>query len=543
MYRSWTRLYVSQPSASTPQLHPCLTTMAILPDAQNVLIQKSQFGTDQTIQIQNNISAGSSGIDVLLQASFPEATHDSNIRHPPPRCFPETRTQYIEDITQWVASPVERDPLPMYWMKGPAGVGKTAVAQTCAEKFKELNLLGAAFFFSVNGRADHTHFFPSVAYQLCTELSDFRQLLDNKISRDKTIVGKAMVWQFKNLFSESIQELQRMGKSVPRKAIIIDGLDECLSKEAQCEIIEIIAGSARESSTPFYWAFFSRPEMHIETTFAKNDIAPHCQLTILPISRTADKDIELYLRSGFANILLRRNLSVSSPWPSERDMKALIEACAGLFIYAATLLRYVDRPVAQGPIEQLNAVLASLGGASGTDGSPFAELDAFYTLILRRIPTEIFPSVRVLLGGMFLYSFHPTLFWSAVQLSNQLRLSEIQFKILCSELRAVLCFYDHDGPYDYGQSITTMSSLRHASFTDFAQIQQKARMLGGVITLHHKSFWDFLHDPARSGIYCISTQEMYNLLFSHYLQVWGDCQRCFSLQARASIYNHQATRF
>lgn len=55
-----------------------------------------------------------------------------------------------EDLVNWALPGVSETPLPLYWMKGPAGVGKSAVAQTCEEVLKQLKGLGAAFFFSVN---------------------------------------------------------------------------------------------------------------------------------------------------------------------------------------------------------------------------------------------------------------------------------------------------------------------------------------------------------------------------------------------------------
>jgi hypothetical protein len=57
-------------------------------------------------------------------------------------------------------------------MWGPAGVGKSALAQTCAEQVKEMGNLGAAFFLSINERKDHRPFFVTLAYQLSTVLSD-----------------------------------------------------------------------------------------------------------------------------------------------------------------------------------------------------------------------------------------------------------------------------------------------------------------------------------------------------------------------------------
>ena len=71
------------------------------------------------------------GIDILRDASSPGATFDSH-EHYDRRCFPGTREQYIADITNWVTESIDM-PSSVYWMRGPAGVGKSAIAQTCAE--------------------------------------------------------------------------------------------------------------------------------------------------------------------------------------------------------------------------------------------------------------------------------------------------------------------------------------------------------------------------------------------------------------------------
>ncbi|KAF9446929.1 hypothetical protein P691DRAFT_644556, partial [Macrolepiota fuliginosa MF-IS2] len=73
------------------------------------------------------------GIDILLEASIPDAAHDSSVRDQRPRCSPGTRKQYIENIIRWAVPAIDEKPPPLLWMRGPAGVGKSAVAQTCAE--------------------------------------------------------------------------------------------------------------------------------------------------------------------------------------------------------------------------------------------------------------------------------------------------------------------------------------------------------------------------------------------------------------------------
>lgn len=279
------------------------------------------------------------GIDILLEKSLPDAVHNSSARHPAPQCHPGTREQFIEDITHWVVSSLLR----IYWMKGRAGVGKTAIAQTCIEKINSEGRLAASFSFSIYGRDDHTRFFPSIAYQISTNANfeEYRSLIETKIRHDRTILTKSMATQFEELIAGPLQELERKGNCVSRCAILIDGLDECQDKRAQKEIVEIIAKSVRDNTTPFCWAFFSRPEPHIEASFAKLDVTSLCHQTARPISPKTSSEIELYLRNGLQDILQEHNLSPRGNWPSDRDIRILVCGAAGLFIYATTVLRFI----------------------------------------------------------------------------------------------------------------------------------------------------------------------------------------------------------
>ncbi|KAJ3564599.1 hypothetical protein NP233_g8194 [Leucocoprinus birnbaumii] len=99
----------------------------------------------------------SDGIAIIYEASTPEAAVDAKERSYAPSCYPGTREQYIEDITNWARATNSSGAMPLFWMKGPAGVGKSAIAQTCAEKLQRSGHLAAAFFFSINGRRNDSH--------------------------------------------------------------------------------------------------------------------------------------------------------------------------------------------------------------------------------------------------------------------------------------------------------------------------------------------------------------------------------------------------
>jgi len=302
------------------------------------------------------------GIDILYEASDPGAAFDSQ-GHYDRRCFPGTREQYIADITNWVTQSVDR-PSSMYWMRGPAGVGKSAIAQTCAEKLKDTGHLGAAFFFTVKKYDNPLRLFTSIAFQLTTALPDYHAAVNERISKDRSLVEKKMPSQFGSLIVEPIQELEKQGKRVQAKAVFIDGLDECAGRDEQAEIIKIIASSVRERSTPFYWVIFSRAEPRIILTFNQDSIASVTHSVELPISREADGEIEMYLRGGFKNILEQQDFpELSSSWPTDNDIWILVKAAAGLFAHPAAVLRHVAYPADSQFRERLQFVLDSLSDA------------------------------------------------------------------------------------------------------------------------------------------------------------------------------------
>jgi len=76
----------------------------------------------------------------------------------------------------------------MYWMRGPAGVGKSAIAQTCAEKLAENGHLGAAFFFTVKEHNNPLWLFITIPYQLTNTLPDYRATVEHRIFNNNTVV-------------------------------------------------------------------------------------------------------------------------------------------------------------------------------------------------------------------------------------------------------------------------------------------------------------------------------------------------------------------
>ncbi|KAJ3569975.1 hypothetical protein NP233_g4709 [Leucocoprinus birnbaumii] len=451
------------------------------------------------------------GIDILREASSEGATFDSReqTHH---RCFPGTRDQYITEIMEWARAPDNSNPSPMFWMRGPAGVGKSSVAQTCAEDLKKVGYLGAAFFFAVRRYDDHGRLFTTIAYQLSTIIPEYRILLDEVILRDKNVVRKNISSQFQSLIVEPFQELAKQNKISRKWAIFIDGLDECKDKDAQVEIVNIVAFAAKSGSTPFCWAIFSREEPHIISTFESPDINSLCRRVLLPISREMDKEIELHLRGGFEHILRRRNfLFMSSSWPAPEVIAQLVEAAAGLFAYSATILAFVDHRSWSNFKETLTSVLEfSTRRSDSNDISPFTALDRLYTLAFERVPMDLLPDMLCFLALLCGATSKGAYRWNVALVSNRLGISEIRFRSIYQHLQATLSYFTPPQLSPPEQVDVDRPCCEHLPLSD--SLETYITGIHGLVSFRHKSFYDYLVNPARSFTFCVTTPAVQSYL-------------------------------
>ena len=84
-------------------------------------------------------------IETLKQFAALHATHDSPARDPRPKCHPGTRKTILKIINDWI----DKDDIsvPIMWLHGSAGSGKSAIAQTIAKRCSKDGKLAASYFF------------------------------------------------------------------------------------------------------------------------------------------------------------------------------------------------------------------------------------------------------------------------------------------------------------------------------------------------------------------------------------------------------------
>ncbi|KAF5350106.1 hypothetical protein D9756_009236 [Leucocoprinus leucothites] len=431
-----------------------------------------------------------SGFERLEDASLQEAMRDSSAREIS-RCFEGTRTEHRNSITSWAKGEWKSRQARVLWMDGPAGVGKSAIAQTCTEELED-NLTAAYFFSRANGWDEPDKLIPTIAYQLATRYPSYRSAVDAAIIRNRSVVQAWIPTQFEELIVKPLLKLNPEDRNAAKDSIIlIDGLDECHDIDAQMTIIDVVTTSAAADTTPFLWGFFSRPEPHIVGAFSSTKASSITWHLTLPVqSADADEDIKSYLLDGLQTIKKKvENNSISVLWPSKDSVVQLVDQSDGLFIYATSAVRFIDEGsgsnVQGGPERRLQALLDPAEGPRAS----LSKLDQLYLLAMDQIPRKTLPNtLLVLYANHYLRSS-----------KNKLKLPWHTIPIL-----SPLLGLSHS---DLHTAISPLASvLRVASADDDSYPS---------IRMYHSSFSDFLTNVERStSEYCIKTSDVTSHFYS-----------------------------
>ncbi|KAF9555991.1 hypothetical protein CPC08DRAFT_108612 [Agrocybe pediades] len=334
-------------------------------------------------------------MDILTDAVAPNALHNSGACFDKPKCHPRTRIKIREIIMRWIVLGKDRDDqagTEFMWLNGAAGCGKSAIAQSTVESCIERGVLLASFFFN---RSDSTRnhagsLVATLAYQLYCAFPETKVQTEilSAIKKDPLIFKKTLQQQFTTLIIQPLKTYFSRDQSTPHCVpflIVIDGLDECTDRNAQKAILTGLANSLRLSNlyVPIFVA--SRPEHDIKLSFGSKSLKDiHTCLSLdLEDENDANSDIALYLFDRFAEIKddfdnRTSGRKLAQDWPGDEVIKTLVWKSSRQFIYAATVIRYVES-TRHRPDHRLDVVL-NLRPVNGDH--PFAELDELYAMIL-----------------------------------------------------------------------------------------------------------------------------------------------------------------
>ena len=395
---------------------------------------------------------------IFLEAVAPSALHDAGHVFDLPKCHPGTRIAVLQAITDWVTGAHDdTKDKGLLWLTGAAGAGKTAIGKTvCERSFEEITLLASFFFQSRDASRNHSRsLVATIAYQMCIHYPLALEAVSHAINNDPLIFTRSLRTQFLSLV---IGPLSALYEDVPRQAyrrlIVIDGLDECIDRSSQRDILDTLVHVLTVSPYPIRFLVCSRPENEIVNFFSSNKIQQMVFKIFLGHEYDPDEDIERFLLDKLGDVKNNHIFKHLIPdnWPNKRHVDKIVKNASGQFIYADIVVRYVEDSYHQ-PHQRLDAIL---GLRPPFKDLPFTQLDALYTHILstpgiheRSVDILAFPAIY----------------------SEESRFSMIE-AILDME------------PGDVEVALSYFGSI--------------VRMYADEVHLLHKSFADFLFDSQRS---------------------------------------------
>ncbi|KAK4144138.1 uncharacterized protein C8A04DRAFT_36800 [Dichotomopilus funicola] len=316
-----------------------------------------------------------------------DAAFDSHADEHDGRCLPGTRVELQREIIAWADDPQGKC---IFWLKGMAGTGKSTISRTVAQSFANKGVLGASFFFKrgERDRANAALLFPTIASQLVVEESSVAAHITAAIDADPHVTDKPLEEQFDKLVLEPLGKLKGDPSRVKTFVLVLDALDEC-GRDMDIRLIISLLSKAKTLSSVRLRAFVtSRPELPIRLGFAKIEGDYHDLVLHEVAPPIIEHDIAAFLRSKFAEIRDDHNAlyggsrqELPLEWPGPEVVHTLVQMAVPLFIFAATVCRFIQEPGCD-PRQQLAQVLQY---QSRTHQSEIDKLDATYRPVLDRL--------------------------------------------------------------------------------------------------------------------------------------------------------------
>jgi hypothetical protein len=269
----------------------------------------------------------------------------------------------------------------IFWLSGMAGTGKSTIARTIAQLFASRGQLGASFFFKKGEgeRGNASRFFTTIATDLVAHEPGMLPGIKKALNRDPAISQKALKDQFEKLILQPLLGIKQAASPVLTRVVIIDALDECEREQDIRTILQLLAEKRDLQPVPLRIVVTSRPELHIRLGFKEMPNGTYQDLILHEAAQSmVEQDIRLFLEHELS--LIRKERRLASDWPATHQILALVKLAVPLFIYAATVSRYIGTK-GDDPEEYLNKVLQYPKAA-------FSQLDRTYLPVLNQLLGE-----------------------------------------------------------------------------------------------------------------------------------------------------------
>ncbi|KAH6653655.1 hypothetical protein BKA67DRAFT_647451 [Truncatella angustata] len=280
------------------------------------------------------------------------AVYDSHTDEHNPQCLPDTRTEVLREIAEWAHDSLSKT---VYWLNGMAGTGKSTISRTVAKRLFD---------------------------------SEIAAHVQAALDTDPAIVSKALQNQFVKLIMDPLSKITSYTSTNRTCIIIIDALDESQHEVDVKILIKLLSGARKLHNLQLKFFLTSRPELPIRLGFKAVDGTFQDFILHEVAEPVIEHDIATYLKHELSQIREDFNQTTSNirqlpaSWPAEADVQVLVEMAIPLFIFAATVCRFMADRKGGNPHKKLQKILEYRARQS-------SRLDATYKPVLEQLTTGL----------------------------------------------------------------------------------------------------------------------------------------------------------
>lgn len=425
-------------------------------------------------------------------------------------CLEGTRRDILHRIQDWAESPAGEV---IFWLHGMAGTGKTSVSLTVAnalstrQPFAEGRdppvsaFLGASFFFKQGDatRNGTKTFFPTLAQCLAQGFPDLKTQIADSVAKNLQIGSKAPLQQLDGLVVKPLLVLDENTLMPVRLVIVVDALDECVSQKEVRDLIGMLEALEVLHQVQIRVLITSRRDDHILKAFGKLPDTMYRHSVLDKVQSTAEEDgmddITRYLTHTLARIA--DDYDVEPDWIDEDSIARLGKQADGLFIYAATICRFLDSEDFEDEDSRQERLDQIFEGGEEVD-APQNKVDEMYLKVLsfphlakstQVTKTRFYDTAKKILGFITVF-FKPV---SASSLSSLLQLEKEELYKTLRRLHAVL---------DVRQDPDAPVGVVHLSFRDFLLDEERSSDLAFRVeeAVMHRAVFDRCLDLMQQGL-------------------------------------------
>ncbi|KAG9089697.1 hypothetical protein FS749_001135, partial [Ceratobasidium sp. UAMH 11750] len=310
---------------------------------------KENFDRGMVTQVVHGVETLLNDADQTLLKTLivPGASHD-----PKRSCLEGTRVEVLELVKNWALATAGSPTF--FWLHGPAGCGKSAVATSVSESLRRAGVLAGSFFC----KRDSEHLrkpenvISHLAVSLAFKCPAYGAKLVEILRPDPLLAYSATGTRFTDLIFNPLQSIDQ-DHQFSTLVVIVDAIDESGTVDDQVELARCLL----EMSKLVGWLrvlVTSRPNDEIRPLLGLGQEGTRqCDL-FAEDEASVSRDILAYIRSRMNAMPPEK--TGRSQWKNDANIHRLSAGANGLFIWARTACSLIQRSL--DPNATLEQILA-----------------------------------------------------------------------------------------------------------------------------------------------------------------------------------------